>query len=284
MLAFRPGCGRWDCPACGRRKAQRLAGRVERMEPDFIMTVQLAREGGGSSWPTRRNLDEMRERCKSFMRYLHRHGLIEDYAWVREVGKTKPECICDPSLDGCLCGANGRNLHRHYAIRLKRGNRNRFGKPWLPYALLHESAKRCGLFGLDFQPIHRAGGAAIYMAKYLTKTIGGRLFEEVEERRECSACRGRGSFPCRKCDSRFHVGPCHACFDKGSFRCGDCEGRGYRLVASREPRRFAITMADDTPPPEIEYSYTSKTPATVALEATGEVIDPSSEFWSSDTS
>jgi hypothetical protein len=264
------------------------------MEPDFLMTVQLVRDGGGSSWPTRGNFALLQARCKSFVRFLHRHRLVEDGGWVREVGKEKPECICLqdhdravaaglPPLEGCICGANGRNLHRHYAIRLKRGNRNRFGRPWLPYALLHESARRCGLFGLDLQPIYRAGGAANYVAKYLTKTIGRRLFEEVEATRACSACRGRGSFDCRKCDSRFHVGPCHECFDTGSFCCFECRGRGRIAVASREPRRFAITTPVP-PPDETGWSYTSKSPAAVALEATGEVIDPSSDFWSSDSS
>jgi hypothetical protein len=73
-------------------------------------------------------------------------------------------------LQGCICRANGRQLHRHFLIRLASAP-NRFGRRWLPYDRLQQAAKRCGLGTLDFRPVFSRHGAARYVAKYLSKSI-----------------------------------------------------------------------------------------------------------------
>src|SRR5579864_2216355 len=102
---------------------------------------------------------------------MRRHGLLEAYGWVREQGAARPECVCAPTLQGCACGANGRQLHRHFLLRLA-GPANRFGRRFLPYEKLQAAAKRCGLGTLDFQPVFDGTGAAMYVSKYLSKSLG----------------------------------------------------------------------------------------------------------------
>jgi hypothetical protein len=178
--AMQAGCARWGCHPCGRRKARKVADRFARLHPDFLMTLSLPR----SAWPTAENNSELQRRCRWLLRYMTRHGFIEAYGWVYEVGEPRPECVClqapietpygtIPALAGCVCGANGRQLHRHFVIRAAAGGRNRYGRPYLPYARLQAAAKRCGLGTLDFQPVRDGAGAARYVAKYLGKSLGG---------------------------------------------------------------------------------------------------------------
>jgi hypothetical protein len=82
--------------------------------------------------------------------------------------------VCAPWLQGCACGANGRQLHRHFLLRLA-GPANRFGRRFLPYEKLQAAAKRCGLGTLDFQPVFDGTGAAMYVSKYLSKSLGEAL-------------------------------------------------------------------------------------------------------------
>ena len=114
---------------------------------------------------------------------MQRHRLIEAYGWVRETGAPRTECVCSSSLDGCICGANGRQLHRHFLLRVGSGARNRYGRPWLPYAKLQEAARRCGLGTLDLRPIVSRDGAARYVSKYLAKSLADDRFNPVRARR-----------------------------------------------------------------------------------------------------
>lgn len=174
--AMQAGCDRWGCEPCGRRKARKVSDRFARLRPDYLMTVSLPR----SAWATPENNSELQRRCRWLLRYMMRHGLIEAYGWVYEVGAPRPECVClqeprgaIPALQGCICGANGRQLHRHFLLRAAAGGRNRYGLPFFPYQRLQEAARRCGLGTLDFQPVRDGAGAARYVAKYLGKSLGG---------------------------------------------------------------------------------------------------------------
>lgn len=243
-----------------------MAARFERLRPDYFLTLSLPR----SAWPTRENMRELQDGCRSFLRYLQRGNLVEAYGWVREVGAPRSECVCDPSLQGCICGANGRQLHRHFGLRLASGGRNRYGRPWLPYEALQRAAKRCGLGTLDLRQVFSAKGAAKYVAKYLSKDLGAADVPVVSAAaRLCSPCGGRGVF-----------GGTYA----GKRRCPGCGGRGVVVsTSSRSPRRYALSVPDDTPRAE-GWSYTWRSPALIALETTGEVIPAGAVFWSLDTS
>lgn len=165
-VAIAAPCGGWSCGYCGRRKARKVAKRFADMRPNVLMTFSLPR----SAWPTRENAIEMQQKWRSFRRFLQRHKLIESYGWVPEEGAPRPECVCDPSLNGCLCGANGRQLHRHYLLRVpfRRG----FRPGWLPWRQLQAVAKRLGLGTLDFRVIDDPVAAARYVSKYLFKAAG----------------------------------------------------------------------------------------------------------------
>ena len=136
------------------------------MKPDYLMTLSLPR----SAWATVANVAELQMRVRWLVRYLQRHRLLRSYCWVREEGAPNPDCVCDRSLEGCVCGANGRQLHRHFLLTLGTAA-NRFGRRWLPYARLQAAAKRCGLGTLDFRPVTSRGGASRYVSKYLAKTV-----------------------------------------------------------------------------------------------------------------
>jgi hypothetical protein len=168
--AMEAGCRRWQCRPCGRRKARKVSERFSRLGADFLMTVSLPR----SAWATSENTADLQRRCRWLLRFMRRHGLFESYGWVREQGAARPECVCAPTLQGCACGANGRQLHRHFLLRLA-GSANRFGRRFLPYEKLQAAAKRCGLGTLDFQPVFDGAGAAMYVSKYLSKSLGEAL-------------------------------------------------------------------------------------------------------------
>jgi hypothetical protein len=164
------GCRLWKCRPCGKRKAAKVAERFSRLEPDFLMTLSLPR----SAWPTRENTRELQMRSRWLLRYMRRHRFVEAYGWVREAGAARAECVCAPTLQGCICGANGRQLHRHFLLRMAPRNGFRRGR-WLPYAKLQAAAKRCGLGTLDFRPVHHGIGSARYVAKYLGKSLSEAL-------------------------------------------------------------------------------------------------------------
>jgi hypothetical protein len=155
-IAMQAGCRRW----------RKVAERFSRLGADVLMTLSLPR----SAWATRENAAELQKRCRSLLRYMVRHKLVSAYGWVREEGSTRAECVCDPSLQGCVCGANGRQLHRHFLLRVPRSNGFRRG--WLPWAKLQAVAKRCGLGTLDFRVVFSGAGAGAYVSKYLTKSVG----------------------------------------------------------------------------------------------------------------
>lgn len=136
-IAMQAGCRRWRCPACGRRKARKVAERFSRLGADVLMTVSLPR----SAWATRENAAELQKRCRSLLRYMVRHELVSAYGWVREQGAPRVECVCAPSLQGCACGANGRQLHRHYLLRVpRRGGFVATGSPGQSFRLSRSAA------------------------------------------------------------------------------------------------------------------------------------------------
>lgn len=167
--AFANPCGRYSCAPCGRKKVRKISERFSRLRPTALLTFSLPR----SAWATRENIRELQNGQRALFRWMKRHNLIEAYGWVREEGAPRPECVCAPSLQGCICGANGRQLHRHVLLRVP--ERKGFRRGWLPYRRLQAAAKRCGLGTLDFQPIRDRVGAARYVSKYLSKSVGAAL-------------------------------------------------------------------------------------------------------------
>ncbi len=191
-IAMQAGCRRWRCPACGRRKARKVAERFSCLGADVLMTLSLPR----SAWATRENAAELQKCCRSLLRYMVRHNLVSAYGWVREEGASNPNCVCHPASErqrklgvhcgtcreeaaarqGCECGVlsdNGRagsQVHRHFLLRVPR--RDGFRRGWLPSAKLQTAAKRCGLGTLDFRVVFSGVGAGTYVSKYLTKSIG----------------------------------------------------------------------------------------------------------------
>lgn len=215
-IARQAGCGRWRCAACGAFKAKRVAGRFARLGADYLVTLTLP---PGRGWPTPENYAHLQNSWRSFSRWLQRHRLVAAYGWVGEVSERNPACVClspdearTRGVDGganelgqaymrapadCLCGAGGNRLHRHMLVRLA-GAANRHGRKWLPYAAMQRAARRCGLGTIDCRPIFSGQGAARYVLKYVTKTIGAdardsrrRRFamnERIEELKESGWC------------------------------------------------------------------------------------------------
>jgi len=188
-IAMQAGCRRWCCQACGRRKTRKVAERFSRLGADVLMTLSLPR----SAWATAENTAELQSGCRSLLRYMVRHHLVEAYGWVREEGRDNPYCVCHPTSarqralashcevcrqtaaarQGCECALGeirGHQLHRHFLLRVPR--RNGFRRGWLPWASLQAAAKRCGLGTLDFKVVFSGAGAARYVSKYLAKSIG----------------------------------------------------------------------------------------------------------------
>lgn len=197
-VARQAGCGRWRCKACGAFKAKRVAGRFARMGADYLVTLTLP---PGRGWPTPENYSYLQESWRSFSRWLQRHKLVAAFGWVGEVSERPAACGCPPVEEmkraclncglpnpvtertcyhclaplthwqDCQCGAFGNRLHRHMMVRLA-GAANRFGRKRLPYSAMQAAAKRCGLGTIDCRPIFSGQGAARYVSKYLTKSIG----------------------------------------------------------------------------------------------------------------
>lgn len=186
-----------------------MAARLEVMRPDFFVTFNLDHH----AWATPATAREMQSKQRSLLRWMDREGLIENYHWVNEAGpqamlctscnllrRSKrddragcecrtptliPACVCDRSLSGCICGAGGENLHRHFAFRVTDSKRNRDGKAYFPWARLHEAANRLGLKVSDITPVFSHGALGHYMSKfarYLAKSFDSPLHAQGAEK------------------------------------------------------------------------------------------------------
>lgn len=163
--ALRLGCNRWTCARCGPRKASRSRDRLQRVNWQKLITITMP---PGRGWARRSNLSYQAAHLRSFWRAMTRRYGSFRYAWVREIGKPRPDCICHPTrrefegaeaeaLD-CICGAGGSRLHLHILIDVPK---------WIPKAWMQATAKRCGFGFLDVRAIR--GSIVDYVAKYLSK-------------------------------------------------------------------------------------------------------------------
>jgi len=136
------GCDRWRCRGCGRRKAKRVQKRMLLIEPTHMLTFSLPRAAGVEE------LGELHAKRRAFFRWLQRQAWgMTKQGWIRETGE----------LHG--------QLHLHCLVRM-RGS-------YLPFAEIQRAAARIGLGVVDFQRIWRRETAARYVAKYMTKALGG---------------------------------------------------------------------------------------------------------------
>jgi hypothetical protein len=251
-LVICASCKRWDCPGCGRFKAKKVAERFSKLGADYLMTVSLPR----SAWPTRENLDELQEKMRLFKQKLERSKYFwSAHGWVAEHGEISEDCVClqpdearNRGLEtprGCQCGANGNQLHRHYLITLPRGTgRNRFGRPWLPYARLQMFAQEIGLGTLDFQPIFNADGAARYVSKYLAKSLGEKSIARELRTRELSR---------------------------------DRLGRNLPSTYVVEPRRYFVTEPPEEP--GLGWFYSPFSVAEYVMLRTGELVSDETTYY-----
>jgi hypothetical protein len=109
------------------------------------------------------------------MALRRRYGAFR-YAWVREVGKERADCVClknerpirldEPRGDklellDCACGANGARLHLHLAIDVV---------PFIPKQWLQKNATACGFGWTDIRDARNLDKpVGWYLAKYLAK-------------------------------------------------------------------------------------------------------------------
>ena len=204
-------CGRWNCPGCARRKGEKIASRLASLKPDFFVTLDLDHH----AWAIPANARELQSKMRSLLRWMDRQRWVDGYAWVNEAGAKSllcqscgllrrsrrddregcrcaasvlvEACICARAvLRGCICGAGGENLHRHFTFRVGAGGRNRYGRPFFPWERLHVAARRLGLVVSDIRPVFSHGGVGQYMAKfagYLAKSCDSPLHAPVGEMR-----------------------------------------------------------------------------------------------------
>ena len=155
-MAFRRGCGRWSCEDCGRRKADELQKRLAKVAWTKLLTITMP---PGRGWGRRANLVYQAEHLRSLMRALRRRYGAFRYAWVREIGKAKLECICANTGFDCVCGANGSRLHLHMLLDIP---------AWVDGRWLKAVAANCGLGFVDLRAV-RGIDARRYLSKYLAK-------------------------------------------------------------------------------------------------------------------
>ena len=203
-------CGRWSCPGCAEYKGKKIGARLASLRPDFFVTLDLDHH----AWALPANAREFQSKMRSLLRWMDRQGWLEAYAWVNEAGAKAmfctacgslrrsrrddragcrcaapvlvAACVCDrASLRGCICGAGGENLHRHFTFRVGAGGRNRYGQPFFPWERLHVAARRLGLVVSDIRRVFSHGGVGAYMAKfarYLAKSFDSPLHAPGEMR------------------------------------------------------------------------------------------------------
>jgi len=176
-FAHEAGCRRLTCPGCGPYRVRRISARFMRMRPDWFLTFSLPR----GAWPTIENARLIQKGWENLLQALKRNFGLDVAGWVYDVGEPKPECVCDPSLQACLCGANGRQLHRHVLFRVN-SPRNRFGyPPWIDFRKVQVHAADCGLGVAHLAIVRTARDAIRYVTRYLTSSLKEEIFDSRRE-------------------------------------------------------------------------------------------------------
>jgi hypothetical protein len=172
--AIRLGCNRWSCRSCGPRKARRTEKRLKIVGWTKFITVTMP---PGRGWAKKENLRYQAAHLRSFWTALRRRYGAFRYAWVREIGAVRLDCVClkvsrsiRPDHDNrwpaagklelldCVCGAGGSRLHLHVLVDVA---------PWIDGRWLNIMAKRCGLGFVDVRAVR--GPLVSYVTKYLSK-------------------------------------------------------------------------------------------------------------------
>lgn len=168
--ACRLGCNRWTCATCGPRKANQAQKRLRAVPWTKLITITMP---PGHGWAKRENLRYQARHLRSFWTALRRRYGAFRYAWVREVGAERADCIClktarpvrleEPvgevvELLDCICGAGGGRLHLHILVDVA---------PWIDSRWLQAMSHRCGFGWVDIRAIR--GSLVSYVSKYLSK-------------------------------------------------------------------------------------------------------------------
>lgn len=155
-IRFPAYCQKWSCPRCSRKKARKLAARVERTPATRFVTL-TARPNPRLS--PQRQLDLMNLAWRTLWKRWTRHSAAADVGYVRVVELTRRG-----------------TPHLHIALKA----------PYLPQATLSRWWNELtGNRIVDIRRIKTTAGLARYLAKYVTKSA-----EHVERRRKWSATRG----------------------------------------------------------------------------------------------
>ena len=154
---FAATCNRWGCKRCGSRKRDKLARRAMSIRPDGMLTTTISdAHSGGIDATSPEAVAYIQARERIFRRHIKRVLGGFAYLWVVEVGE------------------EGGRVHRHYLLRWKRRALVAgFRRGWLPKWVLQklqQFARDAGLGRIDWQPITDDRVAALYAAKYVTKT------------------------------------------------------------------------------------------------------------------
>lgn len=158
-LVIRAPCKMWSCQSCGARKVKFWIARVinginEIGGQWYFMTITAHRHWRGSA----RSLENIRKNWHKLLKRMRRQAQAK-FAYVKIF-----EHHADDSFHLHLIT----NVTLPYTEKEQKDGKTEYTSQWLK-----DNAAQSGLgFMADYQPLRSPAGAAYYVAKYVTKTIG----------------------------------------------------------------------------------------------------------------
>lgn len=158
-IVIRSACKLWSCEACGSRKAKKWIAKVingiNKMGGQWYFCTLTARRDRRTP---EKSLKDLRAGWFKLRKRIERK--FGKFLYVRIIEQHKDGCyhfhlIMNAPIPTKLIPATDKKKEHYYCKYLK------------------DTSVACGLgFMADYQPLRSAGGAAYYVAKYLTKSIG----------------------------------------------------------------------------------------------------------------
>ncbi len=162
-------CCCWNCNACARYKARKVAQRLALIQPTYLLTLTALPDAGK---PTAENARQMQAGYRSLKRNLDRNYAVRAAGWAREISPEKGE--------GRAEATEGHRSHRHVVLNTAKR---------IDYAKAQAAAKRTRKLGtLDFQKVQyngfrspqiRDGGKFVALAQYLAKDLAQYLAKDL---------------------------------------------------------------------------------------------------------